>query len=220
VEGVGSGGVPAAGPATCFVDTGLSTASCVTVALVDVDLGHEQSLKGIGGKQEQRKDQGRSTCASRGERSNNRRIIPLALARTARHDHAARSQTTGLRPRRRLNPEPVRAQQGRAPFRRGCLPVAQRGSRHRLATVYRVLTVDRPDFDAPSFRVGQGRVRAEPGASPRPSGLHQLRRVENSSMRKSNGDRSRSRRWGFAIREHALYLYAECVKKNCPHRHS
>ena len=25
---------------------------------------------------------------------------------------------------------------------------------------------------------------------------------------------------GFAIREHALYLYAECVKKNCPHRHS
>jgi Fur family transcriptional regulator, ferric uptake regulator len=23
---------------------------------------------------------------------------------------------------------------------------------------------------------------------------------------------------GFAIREHALYLYAECVKKNCPHR--
>jgi Fur family ferric uptake transcriptional regulator len=24
---------------------------------------------------------------------------------------------------------------------------------------------------------------------------------------------------GFAIREHALYLYAECVKKNCPHRH-
>jgi Fur family ferric uptake transcriptional regulator len=25
---------------------------------------------------------------------------------------------------------------------------------------------------------------------------------------------------GFAIREHALYLYAECVKKNCPHRHN
>jgi Fur family ferric uptake transcriptional regulator len=24
---------------------------------------------------------------------------------------------------------------------------------------------------------------------------------------------------GFAIRDHALYLYAECVKKNCPHRH-
>jgi Fur family ferric uptake transcriptional regulator len=24
---------------------------------------------------------------------------------------------------------------------------------------------------------------------------------------------------GFAIREHALYLYAECVKKNCPYRH-
>ena len=23
---------------------------------------------------------------------------------------------------------------------------------------------------------------------------------------------------GFAIREHALYLYAECVKKDCPHR--
>ena len=23
---------------------------------------------------------------------------------------------------------------------------------------------------------------------------------------------------GFAIREHALYLYAECTKKNCPHR--
>ena len=23
---------------------------------------------------------------------------------------------------------------------------------------------------------------------------------------------------GFAIRDHALYLYAECVKKNCPHR--
>jgi Fur family ferric uptake transcriptional regulator len=23
---------------------------------------------------------------------------------------------------------------------------------------------------------------------------------------------------GFAIREHALYLYAECIKKNCPHR--
>jgi Fur family transcriptional regulator, ferric uptake regulator len=23
---------------------------------------------------------------------------------------------------------------------------------------------------------------------------------------------------GFEIREHALYLYAECVKKNCPHR--
>ena len=23
---------------------------------------------------------------------------------------------------------------------------------------------------------------------------------------------------GFAIREHALYLYAECVKKHCPHR--
>ena len=23
---------------------------------------------------------------------------------------------------------------------------------------------------------------------------------------------------GFAIREHALYLYAECVKKNCPYR--
>ena len=25
---------------------------------------------------------------------------------------------------------------------------------------------------------------------------------------------------GFAIREHALYLYAECTKKNCPHRPS
>jgi Fur family transcriptional regulator, ferric uptake regulator len=24
---------------------------------------------------------------------------------------------------------------------------------------------------------------------------------------------------GFEIREHALYLYADCVKKNCPHRH-
>ena len=24
---------------------------------------------------------------------------------------------------------------------------------------------------------------------------------------------------GFAIREHALYLYAECVKDNCPYRH-
>jgi len=24
---------------------------------------------------------------------------------------------------------------------------------------------------------------------------------------------------GFVIREHALYLYAECVKKNCPYRH-
>ena len=24
---------------------------------------------------------------------------------------------------------------------------------------------------------------------------------------------------GFEIREHALYLYAECVKKNCPYRH-
>lgn len=23
---------------------------------------------------------------------------------------------------------------------------------------------------------------------------------------------------GFTIREHALYLYAECTKKNCPHR--
>jgi Fur family ferric uptake transcriptional regulator len=23
---------------------------------------------------------------------------------------------------------------------------------------------------------------------------------------------------GFEIREHALYLYADCVKKNCPHR--
>lgn len=25
---------------------------------------------------------------------------------------------------------------------------------------------------------------------------------------------------GYAIREHALYLYAECVKTDCPHRHA
>lgn len=25
---------------------------------------------------------------------------------------------------------------------------------------------------------------------------------------------------GFAIQEHALYLYAECLKENCPHRNS
>ena len=25
---------------------------------------------------------------------------------------------------------------------------------------------------------------------------------------------------GFVIREHALYLYVECVKKNCPHRNA
>ena len=72
----------------------------------------------------------------------------------------------------------------------------------------------------PSFRVRQGGVRAERGPAPRPSRLPAMRArrgVLRRRDREAAERRSRSER-GFKITEHALYLYAECVKPRCPYR--
>ena len=90
-----------------------------------------------------------------------------------------------------------------------------------LATVYRVLT----QFEqagppgAPSLRVGQGRVRAQPGHAPRSPGVPAVRAgggVLRRRDREAPGRIARER--GFEISEHALYLYADCTKTRCPYR--
>ena len=90
-----------------------------------------------------------------------------------------------------------------------------------LATVYRVLTqfeqaglLSRQNFEAGKavFELNQG-------------GHHdhlvclQCGRVEefyDSEIEKRQAKVAKDR--GFAIHEHQLYLYADCIKPNCPHR--
>jgi Fur family ferric uptake transcriptional regulator len=95
---------------------------------------------------------------------------------------------------------------------------ADRGPRHRLATVYRVLTSSSRRACSCAITSNRARrVRAERGHAPRPSRLHPVRQVEefyDAEIEKRQIKSPRDR--GFAITEHALYLYAECVKPSCP----
>ena len=120
------------------------------------------------------------------------------------------------------DPQSLRAQRGPAPDGRGRLSAAaQRRPRCRprdgLSRAHAVRAGRLAE--APSFRIRQGGVRAEPGPSSRSPGLHQLRPCRGIPRPGDRGtpEPDREER-GFTIREHALYLYAECVKEHCPHR--
>lgn len=85
-----------------------------------------------------------------------------------------------------------------------------------LATVYRVLTqfeqaglLQRHHFDVSSMPVITTTI----------SSALIVGRVEefyDAEIERRQGKIAKER--GFAIQEHALYLYAECVKSECPHR--
>ena len=91
-----------------------------------------------------------------------------------------------------------------------------------LATVYRVLTQFEQAglLDAPPLRVRQGRLRAERGPASRPPRVPAVRprRGVLRSRRSRSGRAKVAHERGFEIAEHALYLYAECVKPRCPYR--
>jgi len=90
-----------------------------------------------------------------------------------------------------------------------------------LATVYRVLT----QFEQAGLLVRHhfegGKAVYELNEGGHHDHLVCLRcgRVEefyDSQIESRQDEVARQR--GFAIREHQLYLYAECIKENCPHR--
>jgi Fur family ferric uptake transcriptional regulator len=90
-----------------------------------------------------------------------------------------------------------------------------------LATVYRVLT----QFEQAGllvrhhFETGKAVFELNEGGHHDHLVCMQCGRVEeffDAEIEKRQAAIARDR--GFAIREHALYLYAECVKAVCPHR--
>lgn len=90
-----------------------------------------------------------------------------------------------------------------------------------LATVYRVLT----QFEQAGllqrhfFESGKAVFELNEGAHHDHLVCLQCGKVEefhDAEIEKRQKDIARKR--GFEIREHALYLYAECIKPNCPNR--
>jgi Fur family ferric uptake transcriptional regulator len=90
-----------------------------------------------------------------------------------------------------------------------------------LATVYRVLT----QFEQAGllvrhhFESGKAVFELNEGKHPDPLVCMQCGRVEefyDAEIEKRQQRIAKDR--GFAISEHALYLYADCTKPRCPHR--
>jgi Fur family transcriptional regulator, ferric uptake regulator len=90
-----------------------------------------------------------------------------------------------------------------------------------LATVYRVLT----QFEQAGllvrhhFETGKATFELNPGTHHDHLVCMTCGRVEefyDPEIEKRQAKIARAR--GFAIAEHALYLYAECLKPDCPHR--
>jgi len=89
-----------------------------------------------------------------------------------------------------------------------------------LATVYRVLT----QFEQAGLLVrhhfeAQGGLRADQGGHHDHLVCLQCGRVEefyDSDIEKRQIKVAKDR--GFAIHDHQLYLYADCIKAQCPHR--
>ena len=90
-----------------------------------------------------------------------------------------------------------------------------------LATVYRVLTQFEQAglLERHHFETGKAIFELKQGAHHDHLVCMQCGRVEeflDAEIEKRQNDVAASR--GFQVREHALYLYAECIKPECPHR--
>lgn len=90
-----------------------------------------------------------------------------------------------------------------------------------LATVYRVLTQFEQAGLLQRHHFESGKAVFELGAESHHDHLVciQCGRVEEFyDVEIENRQNKVARERGFAIREHALYLYAECIKSNCPNK--
>jgi Fur family ferric uptake transcriptional regulator len=90
-----------------------------------------------------------------------------------------------------------------------------------LATVYRVLTQFEQAglLERHHFESGKAVFELNDGAHHDHLVCLQCGRVEEFADPEIERRQARvAKERGFAVVEHALYLYAECVKKDCPHR--
>jgi len=119
------------------------------------------------------------------------------------------------------DPRAVRGEQSAPSFRRGRIQGAPRGRhRHRLATVYRVLTrssrracwhasISRPARRCSSSTRAAITTTAVPAVRPR-RGVLRLRDREAADRRGAPARLPAAR--------HSLALYADCIKQDCPYR--
>lgn len=92
-----------------------------------------------------------------------------------------------------------------------------------LATVYRVLTQFEQAglLERHHFESGKAVFELKDGKHHDHLVCLQCGRVEEFNDPEIERRQNRvARERGFAVVEHALYLYADCTKKDCPHRHT